>query len=127
MTTGQRQPPSLLTPREAAEELDTTTAYLAQLRYERRGPEYIKLGKEVRYERQELARYASAKDDRSLLSLSELATWWGVSLETIYSLRTTTSGLPTHRIDGRVFVKRRDADRFLRSLTHTPMSKPPAR
>lgn len=69
---------------------------LAQLRYEGRGSIYLKLGKEVQYERRELERYQRAIDDRTVLTLDELSDGWGVSVEKIHSLRSSENPLPTY-------------------------------
>lgn len=113
-------PPSLLTASEAAQILRTTVANLAQLRYEGRGPEFIKLGKDVRYDRRELARYKRTEADRALLTLEELSNWWEVSPTVIAALRKMENGLPTHHVNQRVMVNRGQAAAFLRTLTRSP-------
>jgi len=120
MTIKNNNPMPLLTPREAARELRTTVGNLTQLRYQGRGPSYLKLGKEVRYDRREIDRYLRAKDDRTMLTLDDLATWWGVSVEKIHSLRSGDNALPTHKHGRRVMVNRGQAQEFMQSLIRTP-------
>ena len=52
----------LLTPTEAAQHLGLTVGYLAQMRSRsfRRGPQYVKAGRLVRYERAALQTWAKA-------------------------------------------------------------------
>jgi len=111
---------SLLTPHEAALLLGTTPAYLGQLRYEGRGPDYIKLGATVRYSRRELERYRHAQDDHTFVTLPELAQMWSVSVEALYTLRTMQNGLRSQTIGGRVMIRLGDAEQFLRAATRTP-------
>lgn len=50
----------LLTPKEVAEYLGTTTAALSQLRYLSRGPRYVKAGRNIRYRLSDIEDYINS-------------------------------------------------------------------
>lgn len=113
-------PYPLLSARLAARMLDTTVAYLAQMRYEKRGPRYIKLGKDVRYDRRELDRYSQTQADRTYLTTDELANWLGVSISKIYELRASGLGPASIKQSRTVLYRKGDVDQFLLTLERSP-------
>lgn len=52
--------PELMTPGQAAELLHTTEASLAQQRYHRTGPDYVRLGRKILYRRCDIDAYVAA-------------------------------------------------------------------
>ncbi len=55
---------SLHTDREAADYLKMSQSYLAHLRVSGSGPDYVKLGRAVRYSRESLDRWLNSKTRR---------------------------------------------------------------
>jgi predicted transcriptional regulator len=51
----------LLTPSQAAKELQVTEAALSRFRHERRGPAFSKIGKLIRYSRTDLATWIESR------------------------------------------------------------------
>jgi 7,8-dihydro-6-hydroxymethylpterin-pyrophosphokinase len=51
----------LITPAQLAEELHTTERSLGQMRYQRKGPKYIKVGERVLYRRSDIRDYLDAR------------------------------------------------------------------
>lgn len=125
MTLITDHPQPLLTARRAALVLNTTVENLAQMRFEGIGPEYLKLGKPVRYELRELTRYQDAVEDRALLTLAESAMWWRISDESLRILRRMDNTVPTYEVGGRLMVNRGEAKQFLRTVTHRPSFRAP--
>jgi excisionase family DNA binding protein len=55
----------LLTPKEAAERLKVSVSWLAKARISGEGPDYIKIGRSVRYREEDLIEWMKARRRRS--------------------------------------------------------------
>ncbi|KUI43874.1 hypothetical protein AU198_25465 [Mycobacterium sp. GA-1199] len=66
---GDTERPGLGTSKEVAKVVRTTEAHLARLRHEGRGPDYIKLGRSVRYRWEDVERWIA----ENTVNTSELA------------------------------------------------------
>jgi hypothetical protein len=114
-----------ITARQAALRLGLTYRSLEQQRNEGRGPRYFKFGNEVRYDPADIERYLKAKEDRTPISLDEVASVLGVSVEAVYSL-STESGLRIRRNGWRAFVYRGELMLFLETLRRVPAPSGPS-